>query len=216
MTNDTKTAILDAAEERFAKQGIHRVSLRAILTDAGINPALANYHFGSKGKLIGEVLLRRLVPLGEARVRLLDELEARSGDPGYTLRDVLWAFTAPAIRLIEDAPHFARFVGQVHSTMDADLRALYEQQLAPSLHRLSAVAKRVLPPELDDAKRVTRAFFFLGLLGYTLTRIEVLDAMAAGRHPAPRGDVLIDEIVTFCEAGILAGVQQRRAGVDDA
>lgn len=204
---DTKTAILDAAEERFALEGIHRVSLRSILTEAGINAALAHYHFGNRANLLRELLVRRLVPLGEERLRLLDDLEARPGDPGYTLRDVLWAFTAPAVRLLDDAPYFARFVGQVHSTEDVSLRRFYEEQLAPSLQRMSVLGKRVLPPGFDESKRVVRAFFYLGLLGYTLTRFEVLEGMAGGRVPVPRGDALVEEIVTFCGAGILAGCQ---------
>lgn len=209
---DTKTTILDTAEERFARDGIHRVSLRAILTGAGINPALAHYHFGSRENLLREILLRRLVPLSDERLRLLDELVARPGDPGYTLRDVLWAFTAPAIRLLDDAPHFARFVGQVHSTNDAELRSAYEEQLAPSLHRLSEVARPVLPRGISETQQAARAFFFLGLLSFTLTRIEVLDALARGRFPVLRGDALTNELVTFCEAGLVACPQPADRG----
>jgi AcrR family transcriptional regulator len=204
--SDTRTAILDAAEKSFGARGIQGISLRAILTDSGINPALAHYHFGSKDKLIREILLRRMVPLSEERIRRLDELEARPGDPGYTLREALTAFIEPAIREIERAPHFARFLGQVQSTLDESLRSFFTANLAESLHRFSRAVDRVAPPGLTGAKRLARGFFLLGLIGWTLTDSHLMEALSRGRYPVPRGDALIDELVSFCEAGLTAGL----------
>jgi len=213
---DTKTAILDAAEEGFGAKGIQGVSLRSILAGAGINPALAHYHFGSKQNLLRAILLRRLGPLSQERARRLDELEARPGANPYTLREALRAFAAPAIRLIDDVPHFARFIGQLHSTLDEELRAFYREQLEPSVRRFAEVARRVVPEELTGSTAVARLFFFLGLLGYTLTNLPTLEAMGRSRYPVPRGDDLTEELVTFCEAGLLAGLRPHDEGVRDA
>jgi len=46
--DDTPTRILDAAERLFAERGIESVSVRSILAAAGVNVALAHYHFGSR------------------------------------------------------------------------------------------------------------------------------------------------------------------------
>ena len=55
----TKTRILDAAEELFAARGYHGVSLRDITHAAGVEVALANYHFGPKEELFRQVVTRR-------------------------------------------------------------------------------------------------------------------------------------------------------------
>jgi AcrR family transcriptional regulator len=47
----TKTAILDAARERFAADGYERATIRSIAQDAGIDPALVMRYFGSKEQL---------------------------------------------------------------------------------------------------------------------------------------------------------------------
>lgn len=53
---DPKEAILDAAETIVAKEGYPKVTTRRLGTQAGVNPALVHYHFGS----VEEVLLRVL------------------------------------------------------------------------------------------------------------------------------------------------------------
>jgi AcrR family transcriptional regulator len=47
----TRTAILDAARERFGAEGYERATIRAIAADAGIDPAMVMRHFGSKDRL---------------------------------------------------------------------------------------------------------------------------------------------------------------------
>ena len=72
MPVDTKTLILDTAERLFSEHGIDAVSLRAITTEAGVNLAAINYHFRSKDLLVKEVFARRIRPLNEERLVLLD------------------------------------------------------------------------------------------------------------------------------------------------
>ena len=57
----TRERILDSAEELFAEGGF-ATSLRSITSDAGVNLASVNYHFGSKEALIETVFSRRLEP----------------------------------------------------------------------------------------------------------------------------------------------------------
>ena len=52
---DRRTAILDAAEEQFAKHGYDGVTLRAIARRAGVDLALPNYYFGPKRDLFGKI-----------------------------------------------------------------------------------------------------------------------------------------------------------------
>src|SRR5690606_34005678 len=78
-SSSTREAILDSAEALFARQGHDGTSMRQITSEAGVNLAAVNYHFGSKEALVQAVLKRRLAVLNHERLRLLDELEARAG-----------------------------------------------------------------------------------------------------------------------------------------
>jgi AcrR family transcriptional regulator len=51
-----REAILDAARGHFADQGYEGASMRAIARDAGVDPALVSYYFGSQSGLFVESL----------------------------------------------------------------------------------------------------------------------------------------------------------------
>lgn len=50
-SSDTRERILTSARELFARNGIGNTSVRAIATDAGVDPALVHHYFGTKEKL---------------------------------------------------------------------------------------------------------------------------------------------------------------------
>lgn len=54
--NETRTAILDAARTRFAKEGYAGSTIRKIAGDASVDPSLVMQFFGSKEDLFREVL----------------------------------------------------------------------------------------------------------------------------------------------------------------
>lgn len=80
---DTREAILVAARRIFSEQGFDGASIRAIATDAGVDPALVHHYFGTKdhlfitamrvpidpGKIIPGVLAGDIDHLGERIVR---------------------------------------------------------------------------------------------------------------------------------------------------
>jgi TetR/AcrR family transcriptional regulator len=55
--------LLDTALAAFSHQGIATSSLRGIASAAGVTPALVNYYFGNKEKLLAAVVEERLIPL---------------------------------------------------------------------------------------------------------------------------------------------------------
>ena len=59
----TKNKILDAADVLFANKGFNGTSLREITSQANVNLAAVNYHFGSKKELIKTILKSRYVTL---------------------------------------------------------------------------------------------------------------------------------------------------------
>ena len=92
----TKDRLLDAAEELFSSRGIDATSLRAITIAAEVNLAAVNYHFGSKDGLVKTVFLRRLEPLNNERLELLDALEISAAGAPIELEAILDAWVMPA------------------------------------------------------------------------------------------------------------------------
>jgi AcrR family transcriptional regulator len=105
---DTRSRILDVAEELFSEQGLDRVSIRAITRKAKVNLAAINYHFGSKEDLIAAVFERRVVPVNEARLAALDAVERAAGKKSSKLEAILEAFIRPALQCSLKAPKGGR------------------------------------------------------------------------------------------------------------
>ncbi|MFD4407393.1 TetR family transcriptional regulator [Nocardia sp. NPDC058499] len=55
-TSRTRATILDAARQRFAKNGFDKTSIRAVAADAGVDPALIHHYFGTKQQLFAAVV----------------------------------------------------------------------------------------------------------------------------------------------------------------
>src|SRR3954471_17969486 len=100
--SDTKTRILDAAEQLFTEQGFEATSLRSLTTAAGVNLAAVNYHFGTKEELFQAVLTRRLDPMNQERIELLERVERQAGGKPATVEKVIFAMLIPALRIARD------------------------------------------------------------------------------------------------------------------
>lgn len=77
---DRREALLEAASHLFAAKGYAAVGTREIAERAGVNLALIQYYFGSKGKLFIEVVHRMFE--GGAGVAARAELEGTPSEPG--------------------------------------------------------------------------------------------------------------------------------------
>src|SRR5512134_142774 len=99
---DTKTRILDAAEELFMEHGFEATSLRSLTASAGVNLAAVNYHFGSKEELFQAVLTRRLDPMNLERIDLLTALEKAAAPRPVPCERILGAMLIPPLKLARD------------------------------------------------------------------------------------------------------------------
>src|SRR3954469_19683508 len=115
--HETRTRILDAAEELFMQHGFEGTSMRLLTTKAGVNLAAVNYHFGSKHALVEAVFRRRLDPMNAARIAELATLETEGGvaSTGAIIR----AFISPGLRLMADGKdggrNFTRLLGRTYT-----------------------------------------------------------------------------------------------------
>ncbi|WP_158166349.1 TetR family transcriptional regulator [Mycolicibacterium smegmatis] len=76
----SRDAVLAAAKQRFAQHGYEKATLRAIAADAGVDPAMVLYLFGSKADLFRESLRLIIDPN-----MLLGALEGAPEDVGVRL-----------------------------------------------------------------------------------------------------------------------------------
>src|SRR3954449_5013048 len=75
----TRSAILAAAERLYAERGFSDVTLRDIVSEANVNLAAVNYHFGSKDELIAELFVSRSIALNRERLHELRAAEEKAG-----------------------------------------------------------------------------------------------------------------------------------------
>ncbi|HEX2873130.1 MAG TPA: helix-turn-helix domain-containing protein [Polyangiaceae bacterium] len=96
---DTRLALMRAAEQLFAQQGVDRVSLREIAIAAGQrNVSAATYHFGSKRELIEAILERHSIPVQETWAPVL----AADTEHKLSLHELIELLVKPMVAKIDD------------------------------------------------------------------------------------------------------------------
>mgnify|MGYP001165049757 FL=1 len=206
MAAETKERILDVAERLFADFGYKATSLRDITSEAGVNLASVNYHFGSKDALLAALLNRRFAPVNRRRLELLDELE-NSTDGAADLSDLVQAFLSPPFEMYpggtEDGRTFLRLVGRIHSETD-DVRAVFVTLFQPIISRFTAALQRALP-HLDADEVAWRIHFLVGSMAHTMMWCESFLSQAK-RDPDPSD--MLASLIQFGTAGLEAPSRQ--------
>ena len=204
--HETRTRILDAAEELFMQHGFEGTSMRLLTAKAGVNLAAVNYHFGSKDALVEAVFRRRLDPMNLARVAELDKLEA--ADPAPSPEAVIRAFITPGLRLMADGKdggrNFTRLLGRTYTEPNKQVRQLIGQMYGPAMQRYKAALERALP-QMPRDELVWRMHFMFGTLAYTLAATDTVQ-LIAGCKPEDRYDarLLEERLTAFLAAGLNA------------
>jgi AcrR family transcriptional regulator len=218
----TRERLLDAAEELFSENGFDATSVRAITSRAGVHLAAMNYHFGSKDALIQEVFQRRVEPMNQERIRLLDEAEAAAGEAGPELESILEAFIGPAIRLAGDPEsggrEFMRLMGRIHSESGEFFQKILVPLFRDVLIRFKkAFAKAV--PDLRSADLFWRIHFTIGAMAHTTAHafrplpmhaMEEFGSKAASSVITEGMDqnveAMLSQLISFSAAGFRAAV----------
>jgi len=166
-TTETRTRILDAAERLFAQHGYAATSLRAVTTEAGVNLAAVNYHFGSKESLLRETVHRVVGPVNAERLRRLDALEAGGATP--SLETVLDAFVAPDLALLdatgEQARLHARLLGRILGDPGPEVQRMVAAEIGAVIERYFRALVAALP-HLDPAEVWWRFRSTIGVLTF--------------------------------------------------
>ena len=204
VASDTKQNLLEAAEELFADQGVHRASLRAITQAAGANLAAVHYHFGSKEELLKAVLARRLAPLNRRRLELLDAVLAEH-DPA-PVDAIARAFVSPVLEMVrrDQGGHaFARFVSRTFSEPDPALRTLVLEAFGEVVERFTGALRAALP-HLEHDEIFWRFLFMIGAMTQTAGFGFLMRQLSCGICDPDDTEAVTDRLVRFLAAGLAA------------
>jgi AcrR family transcriptional regulator len=205
---DTKTRILDAAEQLFMEHGFEATSLRQLTSAAGVNLAAVNYHFGTKEELFQAVLTRRLDPMNQERIELLDKVEREANGKPATCEKILAAMMIPALRLARDekrgGKNFLRLLGRAYADPAPFIRHFLSAQYAGMIVRYKEAFGRALP-HLPRQELTFRLHFVMGALSYTLAGTDALKLVAQMVNTEKDNDeLLLQRLAPFLAAGLKA------------
>ena len=204
----TKIRILDTAEALFMEHGFEATSLRSLTAAAGVNLAAVNYHFGTKEELFEAVLTRRLDPMNQERVALLDQLERKAGPDPLSCDRILMALFVPALHLARDpargGKNFLRLLGRAYADPAPFIRQFLSEQYAVMIGRFKAAFGRALP-HLPKKELSWRLHFIMGALSYTLAGTDAHKIISELSPRAANNDeILLRRLAPFLLAGLNA------------
>ena len=210
MASETKERILDAAERLFSEAGLRTTSLRDITSEAGVNLAAVNYHFGSKETLLTAVLERAFDPVNKRRIAGLDELESQAGESEPSVKDILLAFVGPPFDAWSESGdrglRFLKLLGQIHTEANEDVQAALLSQFKQVLERYTKALVRALPA-LEPIEVSRRMLFVVGAMAQTM--------LSANRFPQGQGTDDLDQtresLIRFLAVGFSAEPTNVRA-----
>ena len=204
---DTKTRILDAAEQLFTEHGFEATSLRSLTSAASVNLAAVNYHFGSKEELFQAVLTRRLDPMNQERIELLAKLERDSGGRPISVEKILSAMLIPALRLARDerrgGKNFLRVLGRAYADPAPFIRHFLSAQYVEMIGRYKEAFLKALP-HLSRQELTWRLHFVMGALSYTLAGTDALRLFAQVTPEKDNDELLLQRLAPFLVAGLKA------------
>lgn len=206
----TRIQILDSAEFICAAQGLDAVSIRAVVEHARVNLGAVTYHFGSKQGLLEAMFRRRVMPMNDKRLALLDECEA-GGAP--TAEQLVHAFVQPPLLLWKEpgcGPHTPIAISQCLSRAfvspgEHDFLSKYYE---PVRSRFITAFRRGAP-HLELAEVLWRYNMMVGALVYAMGGNDRMERLPDVLDTAPiarkvKGAEQIDYMVRFLAAGFSA------------
>jgi AcrR family transcriptional regulator len=204
MEPDTRSRILDAAEQLLVQHGLEATTLRMITAAAKANLAAVNYHFGSKEALIEAVFRRRLTWLNEQRIAALDALEAEANGASLKPRQIVESFFGVAIRMAADrhgGRNFMRLLGRTYTEPSEFVRSFLAEEYAEVISRFKAAFFKALP-DVPQEEFIWRFHFMMGALSYAVSGADALRLLGPIDDADP--EALYARLMSFLIGGLRA------------
>ncbi|GLX84701.1 TetR family transcriptional regulator [Thalassotalea loyana] len=206
----TKEKILDAAEKLFSDNGFNGTSLREITSQAEVNLAAVNYHFGSKRELIKAVMSRYM---NELSPRLMTTLTSVQAKDKPTLIEVFSAFVEPLLALNTFRENgtsiFLQLLGRGYTDSQGFLRWFLTTKYPQVIESFIAAVQKAYP-ELEPEEMFWRLHFTMGTVVFTMSSSDALIDIAQndyGQHI--NIEDVIEKLIPYVAAGVGAPIQQK-------
>jgi len=199
-----KTKIMDAAEELFAAHGYNGVSVRGVVSLAGLSLNKLTYHFGTKEELFRQVIARRAEEYVGFTEQALAAAIAEAGDASPTVEAIIRAYVTPALKLSMRGGGWKNYMQLLARSMNA---RQHEPFLAPVLSTYNPLLERIVSafrtaaPKVDE-ERLHWAFYFLeAALIHILVEAGIVDRHSNGLCRSSDLEKILAEMVPFFAAG---------------
>lgn len=203
--NKTKTRILDTAEKLFAEQGIGHTSLRQIIAAAKVNIAAIHYHIGSKEQLIYSVFERRIVPINEERLRLLEACEQAAGEGPLLLEKVIEALLRPPFAMSCQADgqgeNMVRLMGRTLGEPNEAVRGIVMKLMSSTIMRFQQSFRRALP-NLTPDEVFWRTHLGFGVMAHAMCSRHLIKAMMPQLSVIEDPEAMLQSVIAFIAAGM--------------
>jgi len=206
----TKSRILEATECLVAERGFDAVSLRDITSDAEVNVAAVNYHFGSKEKLFEAIQCRYIEPINDERLRMIAELT--NAGRVAAVREILEAFMRPFLTVVKRSEMSEKLFFTLMGRCVIDHQGGLPEDMIPGIKKVAetfTLALLAAAPNLTTELALWRLHFTFGVMAQTLLHGDLLHSLTDGACGDPDAEAQFQAMIDFCEAGFLT---QKGAG----
>lgn len=211
-SDQTRSAILAAAERLYADRGFADVTLRDIVAEANVNLAAVNYHFGSKDELIAELFVTRSIATNRERLHELRAAEEKGGGRA-PIDEILRALVGPTLRGClgpeNQRSTAARFMIRASIESVTPIRRIKNREI-DHLRKFAAAMRRALP-ERDEVEIFWGLHFALAMAHHTIRESERLAKLSDGKCDLDDVDDIIERVVSVAVAGLTGGKTDRKA-----
>lgn len=182
-SGETGLKILIVAESLFANYGLNGVSLRRITTNADVNLASVNYHYGDKKALFRNIILYRLRKINEVRIGGLTTAEHKYPHSMVPLREIIDLLAGPLFQPSQDNLQYnlatMRLLGRIYSEPIPLFSAIVNTELQPTMMRFGQAIRRHLP-HLSPSDYLWRFSFVIGAMHHTLATLHDMKNLTKG------------------------------------
>jgi AcrR family transcriptional regulator len=211
-SDQTRSAILAAAERLYADRGFGDVTLRDIVAEANVNLAAVNYHFGSKDELIAELFVTRSIAGNRVRLAELKAAEEEGG--GRASIDAIFrALVGPPLRGCLDRDRessaAARFMIRASIETVPPIRRIRNREI-DHLRKFAAAMRRALPG-YDEAELYWGLHFALAMSHHTIREKERLIKLSEGSCDLNDVAGIIERVVSVSVMALTGGAPARKA-----
>lgn len=197
---ETRRKLIETAVRHFAQDGFQAASQRAIQREAGVNPASAHYHFGSKEAMyravidtfIHDVQQERIaryaaLPAGLTGAARLHRLLSDYFEPGYAVAATPFGF------------HYARILARVQGERGNPTQKIFTEIVTPVRTLYVDSLQALFPDAGHDALEEAL------IMGVALMAIGAIGSGGGGALKAvPSPAIEADRLATFMAAGFQA------------